>query len=330
MIPNDVGPNDISRSARTLRDPRFTGAFTAIITPFTADGARIDYARLEQQIDRQKSGGVTGVVVCGTTGESPTLTEGEYRELVERTIALCKDRGLLTIVGTGSNSTAHAVHLHKQAASAGADGSLSVNPYYNKPTQEGLYRHFATVADSADLPVMLYNIPGRTGVALTPETVERIAGHARIVANKEATGATDSASEIVQRCPDIALLSGDDSMTLPFGSVGGVGVVSVISNIVPDRMSLPGHVPGDESDPGQGRPGDDGCRYRRVAPAHDPRDRLHTRGAQAGAHRAVAPLERASAPRSPQTSSGRPFPARTPGAPEHSNPASARDSSGTP
>jgi 4-hydroxy-tetrahydrodipicolinate synthase len=237
MIPNDVGPNDISRSARTLRDPRFTGAFTAIITPFTADGARIDYARLEQQIDRQKSGGVTGVVVCGTTGESPTLTEGEYRELVERTIALCKDRGLLTIVGTGSNSTAHAVHLHKQAASAGADGSLSVNPYYNKPTQEGLYRHFATVADSADLPVMLYNIPGRTGVALTPETVERIAGHARIVANKEATGATDSASEIVQRCPDIALLSGDDSMTLPFGSVGGVGVVSVISNIVPDRMS---------------------------------------------------------------------------------------------
>jgi len=223
--------------ANQLRDPRFTGAFTAIVTPFSNGGAEIDYARLETLLDRQKNGGITGVVICGTTGESPTLSENEYRDLVNKAVALTKARGMLAVVGTGSNSTAHAVELHQFAAKAGADGSLSVNPYYNKPTQEGLYRHFATVADSADLPVMLYNIPGRTGVALSPETVERIARHARIVANKEATGSTDSASEIVQRCPDIALLSGDDSMTLPFGSIGGVGAVSVISNIVPDRMS---------------------------------------------------------------------------------------------
>ena len=217
----------------TLRDPRFTGAFTAITTPFSEDGSTIDDARLAEQIAFQADGGVSGIVVCGTTGESPTLTESEYRELVARAIELGHARGLLVIVGTGSNSTAHAVELHRFAAQAGADASLSVNPYYNKPTQDGLYAHFTAIADAADLPVMLYNIPGRTGVALRPETIERLANHQTIVAVKEATGSTDSAGEIARRCPDLALLSGDDAMTLPFGSVGGVGAVSVIANLIP-------------------------------------------------------------------------------------------------
>lgn len=220
-----------------LRDPRFTGCFTAIVTPFSADGVQIDYGTLKAQIEFQAAGGVKGVVICGTTGESPTLSDDEYRTLVPRAIKIAHDAKILAVVGTGSNSTAHAVHLHEFAAKEGADGSLSVNPYYNKPTQEGLYRHFVSVADSARLPIILYNIPGRTGVALTPATVERLAGHEMIVANKEATGSTDSASEIAARCPRLALLSGDDSMTLPFAAVGGVGVVSVVSNIVPGRVS---------------------------------------------------------------------------------------------
>jgi 4-hydroxy-tetrahydrodipicolinate synthase len=220
-----------------LKDPRFTGAFTAITTPFSADGARLDLAKLDEQIRFQAAGKIRGIVVSGTTGESPTLTEPEYEQLVARGIATGRAAGLLVIVGTGSNSTAHAVHLQKMAKAAGADGALSVNPYYNKPTQEGLYRHFMTVADAADLPVILYNIPGRTGVALTPATVERLSGHPNIKAVKEATGSTDSASEIAQRCPSLALLSGDDSMTLPFASVGGVGVVSVVSNLLPGRVS---------------------------------------------------------------------------------------------
>jgi 4-hydroxy-tetrahydrodipicolinate synthase len=220
-----------------MKDPRFTGAFTAITTPFSADGASLDLARLDEQIAFQAQGGVKGIVIAGTTGESPTLEEGELERLALRAIAAARRHGMLSIVGTGSNSTAHAVRLQKRAREWGADATLSVNPYYNKPTQEGLYRHFMTVADAAGIPVMLYNIPGRSGVALTPATVERLAVHPGIVANKEATGSTDSASEIAMRCPGLALLSGDDSMTLPFASVGAVGVVSVVSNILPGKVS---------------------------------------------------------------------------------------------
>ncbi len=225
-----------------LKDPRFTGAFTAITTPFTADGAAIDEERLAEQIEfqaRPAAGrpGVRGIVVCGTTGESPTLSHAEYERLVARAVELGHARKLLVIAGTGSNSTAHAVELQRFAAGAGADGTLSVNPYYNKPTPEGLYRHFAAIAEAARIPVVLYNIPGRTGVALTPATVERLAALGPIVAIKEATGSTDSATEILQRAPGLALLSGDDSMTLPFASVGGVGVVSVVANLVPDRVA---------------------------------------------------------------------------------------------
>ncbi|HMN95241.1 MAG TPA: 4-hydroxy-tetrahydrodipicolinate synthase [Phycisphaerales bacterium] len=208
------------------------GCHTAIVTPFTRDGSAVDFERLDEQVRFQAAGGVSGVVPCGTTGESPTLSESEQREVISRTIAVAKPLGLTVIAGAGSNSTAHAAHLHAFAAAAGADASLQVNPYYNKPSQEGLYRHFMTVAESADLPVVLYNIPGRTGVALAPATIERLASHPNIRAIKEATGSLDSASEIVSRC-ELALLSGDDTMTLPFASVGGVGVVSVVSNLLP-------------------------------------------------------------------------------------------------
>lgn len=215
----------------------FQGAFTAVVTPFSADGAKIDFARLATQIAAQAAGGITGIVLSGTTGESPTLEHDEYHALVRRGIELGRQAGLSVIVGTGSNSTAHAVQMQQFAAEAGADATLSVNPYYNKPTQEGLYRHFMTAADAAPIPIILYNIPGRTGVALTPATIERLAAHTNIRAVKEATGSTDSASEIAMRCPTLALLSGDDSMTLPFGAIGAVGVVSVVSNIAPRKVS---------------------------------------------------------------------------------------------
>ncbi len=231
----------------SLKDPRFTGAFTAITTPFTADGKAIDYDRLAAQIEFQAkgekgTGGVKGIVVCGTTGESPTLSDKEYPELIRRAVDLGHKHKLLVIAGTGSNSTAHAMENQEIARHAGADATLSVNPYYNKPTQEGLYRHFAAIAEAAEkggakLPIVLYNIPGRTGVALTTATVERLSKHAAIVAVKEATGSTDSGSEIAMKCPSLALLSGDDSMTLPFASIGGVGVVSVVSNILPGRIA---------------------------------------------------------------------------------------------
>jgi len=214
----------------------FRGAFTAIVTPFTADGAAIDFARLREQVKFQAEGHVAGIVPCGTTGESPTLSEVEHHRVVETAIEVGRPLGLKIIAGAGSNSTQHAIDLQRFAHRAGADGALQVNPYYNKPSQEGLYRHFMAIADSCDLPICLYNIPGRTGVTLLPETAERLAKHPNIQAIKEATGSLDSASEILSRT-NLALLSGDDSLTLPFASVGGVGVVSVVSNLVPETIS---------------------------------------------------------------------------------------------
>jgi 4-hydroxy-tetrahydrodipicolinate synthase len=221
----------------TLRDPRWTGGYTAITTPFSAAGTAIDPARLAEQIAFQAKGGIRGIVIAGTTGESPTLTESEWTQLATLAIPTIRKAGMLAIVGTGSNSTAHAAHLQKAAKDMGADCTLSVNPYYNKPTQEGLYRHFMTVADAAAIPIMLYNIPGRTGVALAPATVAKLAKHPNIVAVKEATGSLDSATEIAMKCPELALLSGDDTLTLPFASVGAVGVVSVVSNILPAKIA---------------------------------------------------------------------------------------------
>ncbi|MDA0214931.1 MAG: 4-hydroxy-tetrahydrodipicolinate synthase [Planctomycetota bacterium] len=214
----------------------FAGAYTALITPFSRDGATVDLPRLAEHIHFQAKGGVRGIVPCGTTGEAPTLDEHEHIAVVECAVKTGRPLGLQVIAGAGSNSTSHAIHLHKLAASLGAHASLQVTPYYNKPSQEGIYQHFMAIADSAELPIVLYNIPGRSAVVITPETIERLSKHPNIVALKEATGSMDSASEIRRRC-SIVILSGDDSLTASFAAVGAVGVVSVVSNLVPDRVA---------------------------------------------------------------------------------------------
>ena len=224
-------------TAASNRRVHFTGCFTAIITPFTSDGSAIDYPRLERQIHLQGSGGVTGIVVSGTTGESPTLEREEYQELVTRAVQMGHRHGLVVVAGAGSNSTAHAVAMQKFAASAGADATLSVNPYYNKPTQEGLYRHYMAIAEAAEIPVILYNVPGRSAGGLTLDTIKRLAEHRNIRAIKDAAGNVDLTSETCAACPDLTVLSGDDPLTLPMMAVGAVGVVSVVSNVVPSLVS---------------------------------------------------------------------------------------------
>ncbi len=213
------------------------GCYTAIVTPFTANAAKVDFELLETQIAFQAAGGVSGIVPCGTTGEAPTLEFEEHREVVARAVDAGHRHGLTVIAGAGSNCTAHAVKYQKLAHELGADAGLQVTPYYNKPSQEGIYRHFMTVADSCELPIVLYNIPGRCGVPIFPETVAKLARHTNIIAIKEATGSMDSATEIHQRCGlDLTILSGDDSLTLPFAACGSSGVVSVVSNLLPARV----------------------------------------------------------------------------------------------
>ncbi|MEX0652843.1 MAG: 4-hydroxy-tetrahydrodipicolinate synthase [Phycisphaeraceae bacterium] len=211
------------------------GAFTAMVTPFR-DG-RLDEDQLAQNVAFQIEQGIDGLVPVGTTGESPTLSHDEHRRVIEKTIEAAGGK-VKVIAGTGSNATQEALELTRHAKQAGADAALMVNPYYNKPSQEGLYRHFMTVADQVDLPIVLYNIPGRTAIQLTAETIARLARHANIVAVKEATGSMDMASEIAMRCEgqQMDILSGDDSLTLPLMSIGATGVVSVVSNILPARV----------------------------------------------------------------------------------------------
>jgi len=215
--------------------PEFRGAYTALITPFAANAESVDFARLAEQISFQAEGGVRGVVPCGTTGESPTLTETEHCEVIERTLESARPLGLQVIAGAGSNCTATAVHFQRFAAAAGADASLQVVPYYNRPSAEGLFRHFMAIADASDLPVVLYNIPGRSGVGLTIETIERLAAHPNITAIKEASGSIDLANEIATRT-ELTILAGDDAMILPLCAVGAVGVVSVLTNIIPRQV----------------------------------------------------------------------------------------------
>ncbi len=212
----------------------FRGAITAMITPF-ANG-EVDEPRLRENVAFQIAEGIDGLVPCGTTGESPTLTHAEHDRVIE-IVADAAGGRVPVIAGTGSNSTAEALRLTRHAKQAGATGTLQVNPYYNKPTQEGMYRHFMAIADEGGLPVVLYNIPGRCGVALTGETVARLAEHENIVAIKAATGSMDDVSDAVASCGDkLAVLSGDDSMTLPLVSVGGAGVISVVSNLLPQQL----------------------------------------------------------------------------------------------
>jgi len=208
----------------------FSGTLVALITPFS-DG-QVDYQTLDELVEFQIESGIDGIVPVGTTGESPTLSYDEHKKVIERVVRIAKAR-VPVIAGTGSNSTAEAIELTEFAKRIGADASLQVCPYYNKPTQEGFFQHFKAIADEVDIPLVLYNIPGRCGgTGLTVETIQRLSEIENIVAVKEATGSLDLASEIVSRC-DITLLSGDDSLTLPIASVGGKGVISVVANIIP-------------------------------------------------------------------------------------------------
>jgi 4-hydroxy-tetrahydrodipicolinate synthase len=207
----------------------FTGAMVALVTPFQ-DG-QIDFQTFDELIEFQLEGGIDGVVPVGTTGESPTLSYDEHKQVIERVVKVVAGQ-VPVIAGAGSNSTAEAIELTAFSRKIGADATLQVGPYYNKPTQEGFYQHFKAIADEVDLPMVLYNIPGRCGAGMTPETVARLADVENIVAIKEATGSLDQASEIATRC-DITIISGDDSLTLPIASVGGKGVISVVANIVP-------------------------------------------------------------------------------------------------
>jgi 4-hydroxy-tetrahydrodipicolinate synthase len=214
----------------------FTGVFTAIVTPFREDES-VDEETLRRLIDFNIEGGVTGIVPCGTTGESPTLSHPEHDHVIELTVEHV-DRRVPVIAGTGSNCTREAIRLSRHAEESGVDGVLLVNPYYNKPTQEGLYRHFRAIADSVGIPCVVYNIKGRTGVNIETATLMRLIDDCdNIVGVKEASGDINQIREVIQQSPDdFSVLSGDDNITLELIRSGGHGVVSVASNLVPDRM----------------------------------------------------------------------------------------------
>ena len=213
----------------------FRGTFTALVTPFR--NGSIDVSAFQTLIETQIAAGISGVVAIGTTGESPTLSHDEHEQLIRLTVATANKR-CLVIAGTGSNATEHAVADTKMAEKLGADGVLLVAPYYNKPSQEGLFRHFKAIAESTSLPIILYNIPGRCSVDINPETVVRLAKECRnIVSIKEASGSVERVSDLGRRLPEsFTILSGDDSLTLPFMSVGAAGVVSVASNLFPAEV----------------------------------------------------------------------------------------------
>lgn len=217
---------------------RLQGTFTALITPFQKN-EELDFPALENLVRHQVQGKVEGLVPCGTTGESPTLTHKEHSEVIAFVIQKAKELNpdIKIIAGTGSNSTREAVSLANSAEQDGADYQLSVSPYYNKPTQEGLYRHFSTIADSSKLPIILYNIPGRTNVRMEIATIARLARHENIIGIKEATGDINFMTQVILETPeDFSVLSGDDNMLLPLLSVGGDGVISVISNVFPQEL----------------------------------------------------------------------------------------------
>ncbi len=214
----------------------FTGSIVALATPFGPDD-KVDYSALERLIDFHVSEGTDGLVIAGTTGESATLSKPEHVELVARSVSYVKGR-VPVIAGTGSNSTAQTIDLSRDCERAGVDGFLLVAPYYNKPTQEGLYRHFSAIADSVGKPIILYNVPGRTCSDIAPETVGRLAAHERIIGIKDATGELSRLAENITAAPESFLhLSGDDFTALDFLKQGGHGVISVTANIAPKLMA---------------------------------------------------------------------------------------------
>ncbi len=214
----------------------FQGAITAIVTPFDEAG-ELDIASLKKLVEFQIKNKIDGIVPCGTTGESPTLERDEH-EIVVKTVIDAANGRTKVIAGAGSNSTKHAVELTKMAAELGADATLHVNPYYNKPTQEGLFRHFSAVAESADLPVIVYNIKGRTGVNVETSTLVRLAKrHSNIVGVKEASGDIVQMKDVLNKLPkSFDVFSGDDNMTFPLMKLGGKGVISVAGNIIPAQI----------------------------------------------------------------------------------------------
>ena len=207
----------------------FQGSFVALITPFK-DG-QIDYKKLKELVEFHIENGTNGIVPCGTTGESATLSFDEHERMIGEVVSMVAGR-IRVLAGTGSNNTMEALRLTKQAKKVGADGALLITPYYNKPTPEGLYRHYKLIAEEVDIPIVMYNVPSRTGISILPETVARLSEIKNIVGIKEASGNIDQTTQILQLC-NITVLSGDDSLTLPIMSVGGKGVISVVANIVP-------------------------------------------------------------------------------------------------
>jgi 4-hydroxy-tetrahydrodipicolinate synthase len=214
----------------------FTGCGTAMVTPFRGDGS-LDESTLRNLIQRQIDAGIDFLVPCGTTGESPTLSREEHLRVVEITVKMAKGK-VPVLAGAGGYNTAEVIVLARELAAIGADGILSVTPYYNKPTQEGLYQHYRTIADTVPLPMILYSVQGRTGVNLEPATVRRLAGIENIVGIKEASGNIGQMAAILNIVPhDFVVLSGDDAITLPLIAIGGRGVISVVSNEIPAEMA---------------------------------------------------------------------------------------------
>jgi 4-hydroxy-tetrahydrodipicolinate synthase len=213
----------------------FKGAIVAIVTPFK--NGKVDEGKLRELIEFQIANGTDGIVPCGTTGESPTLSHEEHDRVIEITVDAVKKR-VPVIAGTGSNSTAEALRLTKHAHEVGADGALIVCPYYNKPSQEGLYQHYKLIAEKVPIPIIVYNIQGRTGVNMLPDTLARLAKISNIVGTKEASGSLKQMHEVIDLCgPDFAVLSGDDFFTYPLLCLGGHGIISVVSNVAPADMS---------------------------------------------------------------------------------------------
>ena len=211
----------------------FKGTYTAMVTPFNASGS-VDYGKLRELVEEQVAAGVEGLVPVGTSGESPTLSMEEHSRVVEF-VAETANRRVQVVAGTGANSTAEALRLTREALEMGVDASLQVCPYYNKPNQEGLYRHFSTIADLG-LPIILYNVPSRTGRDISLDTVVRLSKHPNVAAVKEASGSVARVSATVDAC-DLAVLSGDDMLAFPMIAVGARGVISVASNVAPARVS---------------------------------------------------------------------------------------------
>lgn len=214
----------------------FTGVYTALVTPFQSDGS-VDQDSLRKLVDFQIQSGVAGLVPMGTTGESPTLSHEEHIDIVRIVVEQAANR-VPVIAGAGSNSTIEAIDLSRRSRELGVTATLQVSPYYNKPTQQGLFEHFTKIADEVDLPIIVYNIPGRCGVNIANETMLRLAEHKNIVGVKEATGNLPQAMEFISLKPkDFVVLSGDDNMTFPLVALGGNGVISVASNLLPKEMA---------------------------------------------------------------------------------------------